>query len=79
MQNKQLMAHCSSDSVQNNAVRCICMHNEMRPCMHRRSCIRRTVVIRAGAGGRTVPGGPGSLPVGIGGEVGSVKAHRSSA
>jgi hypothetical protein len=38
-----------------------------------------TVVIRAGAGGRTVPGGPGSIPAGIGGEVGGVKAHRPRA
>jgi hypothetical protein len=39
----------------------------------------RTVVIRAGAGGRTVPGGPGSLPVGVGGKVGGVKARRPRA
>jgi hypothetical protein len=39
----------------------------------------RTVVVRAGAGGRAVPGGSGSLPVGIGGEVGGGEVGRSSA
>jgi hypothetical protein len=38
-----------------------------------------TVVVRAGAGGRAVPGGSGSLPVGIGGEVGGGEVGRSSA
>ena len=38
-----------------------------------------TVVVRTGAGGRAVPGGPGGLPVGIGGEGGGVEVHRPSA
>lgn len=44
--------------------------------MHAPSIVRvsaLTVIVRAGASGRAIPGGPGSLPVGIGSEVGGVQ------
>jgi hypothetical protein len=35
----------------------------------------RTVIVRAGPGRRTIPGGPGSLPIGVGSEGGGVKVY----
>jgi len=41
-------------------------------------CALRTVVVRAGANwASAVPGGPGSLPVGVGGEVVGIKVDGS--
>ena len=39
----------------------------------------RTVVVRTGASRCPIPGGPGGLPVRVGGEVGGVETYRPSA
>jgi hypothetical protein len=49
---------------------------DLAPCTN---ILVHTVVIGASAGWRTVPSGPGSHPVGVGGDVGGIKVDNPSA